>query len=314
MCQKKVKKNRFEREDLLCKKIKKINSSRDGNETRWEILEVIRYYPRIFNLHFQDSEEHINFADWIEEKIDTILNSYNRESSTFYIFLNKTLSFYLMNYKKFIKQKKATAYAYLYDSGKNIICDTSENRLSMENFACEKPPKYLTSKSGEKIKLWLIILGLKCSEYIDGNLKFKLCLFTEINESYLDSMIEKLREDYKSRKNKIEKMKGILFKYYVKTYHIQYQLKNLLTLDQVHINTLKNKLEYYHTRQNKIIRRLNQIKKTPSNKKIAELLNIEKSSVDYAMRVMLDNNGTGFYNRFRGNMGYENFFSQQQPT
>lgn len=313
MCmEKEFTKNKFSGEDALYKVLKKQLVSRKNTENKWEIFELIKKFPRLFCLTFQDEEEQLNFNDWIEEKLDTILNSYNPGISSFYMFLNNTLNFYLRNYKKFSKRKKAAMYAVMYDSGKNILVENIDSKIPHENFAAETAPLYQESFIPEKFKLWLVILGLKCADYMDGCLKHKLCTFTGFDEVYLDKLIGILKENYKTRQAKIERLKEILYKYYIKTYNIQYQIKNTTFEETEELEKLKNKLLYFKMRQKKILQRLNHVKKTPSNKKIAEILNIEKGTVDYAMRVMLENQGAGFYNKFCGRVKYEDFFSQQQ--
>ena len=203
-------------------------------------------------------------------------------------------------------------YAFMYDSGKNIIIENTEPRLFYENTAADPTAPYLTSFVPDKLKLWLIILGLKCADYLDGDLKYKLCSITGFEETHLDNLIGTLKESYKTRQAKIEGLKEILYKYYIKTYNIQYQIKNTTFDETEELEKLKTRLSEYKIRQQKILQRLNQIKKTPSNKKIAEILNIEKGTVDYAMRVMLEDSGTGFYNKFCDKIRHEDLLSQQQ--
>lgn len=217
-------KNKFSADDDLYRVLKKQLTSHKKTGNKWEIFELIKRFPKLFCLNFQDPEEQANFNDWIEEKLDTILNSYNPRISSFYIFLNNTLNFYLRNYKKFANRKKAAMYAFMYDSGKSIIIENTEPRLFYENTAADPTAPYLTSFVPDKLKLWLIILGLKCADYLDGDLKYKLCSITGFEETHLDNLIGTLKESYKTRQAKIEGLKEILYKYYIKTYNIQYQI------------------------------------------------------------------------------------------
>lgn len=310
--EKETTKNKFSTDDALYRVLKKQLTTHKKTGNKWEIFGLIKRFPKLFCLNFQDPEEQANFNDWIEEKLDTILNSYNPRISSFYIFLNNTLNFYLRNYKKFANRKKAAMYAFMYDSGKSIIIENTEPRLFYENTAADPTAPYLTSFVPDKLKLWLIILGLKCADYLDGDLKYKLCSITGFEEAHLDNLIGTLKESYKTRQAKIEGLKEILYKYYIKTYNIQYQIKNTTFDETEELEKLKTRLSEYKIRQQKILQRLNQIKKTPSNKKIAEILNIEKGTVDYAMRVMLEDSGTGFYNKFCDKIRHEDLLSQQQ--
>ena len=200
-------KNKFSADDDLYRVLKKQLTSHKKTGNKWEIFELIKRFPKLFCLNFQDPEEQANFNDWIEEKLDTILNSYNPRISSFYIFLNNTLNFYLRNYKKFANRKKAAMYAFMYDSGKSIIIENTEPRLFYENTAADPTAPYLTSFVPDKLKLWLIILGLKCADYLDGDLKYKLCSITGFEETHLDNLIGTLKESYQTRQAKIEGIK-----------------------------------------------------------------------------------------------------------
>lgn len=57
MCmEKELAKNKFSAEDALYRVLKKQLASRKKTENKWEIFELIKKFPRLFCLNFQDSE------------------------------------------------------------------------------------------------------------------------------------------------------------------------------------------------------------------------------------------------------------------
>ena len=285
-------------------------------ELKWLFLQELYENPQDFALINIPKERREAYIEWLEPKLSNLIKNYDETRGSA---LNYFKFIFKLGYKTFLRNEqrkniKNDLIEFYYQNDINSPFDlqeeiTSEKHketLSIEDYYMnERPPK--------KYRLWLIILALKCAPNLTDSHIRKVSLYSGIKEKNLIKYISQTRESMIKRTRRIDYLQNINNMYFIKNSILQKRLSNLAIEKNIFAyNKTREELDRNIERTNNLTKRFSSIKNVISNKKIAEILHIRKSVVDYCIAHLLYENPTGFFDSVWSKLNHDNISSNRQ--
>lgn len=129
----------------------------------------------------------------------------------------------------------------------------------------------------------VLLLALKSAFDISTEMIEKTAESCGMSSGELWNLIEIIRHDYGKHQERFETMKAQYYKYYIRTVVCKQHLKKLAaecTHNSPEIKTLERKNEFCERQKRRLKMKMQSVRRTPSNRYLAALLNIPRGTVD----------------------------------
>lgn len=288
-------------------------------EFKWLFLQELYNNPQDFALLCIPEGKREAYIEWLEPKLSNFMKKYDetRGSALHYFRYVFKLAYktYLHNEQRKNIKKEFVEFYYqkenlfsTFDFSEEIIQEEKKERLKIEDY-------YMNDRPSKKYRLWLIILALKCAPNLTETHIRKVSLYSGIKEKIINDYILQTTITCEKRIQKINYLQAINNSYFIKNNMLQKKLLNY-TIEKTSYfyQKTKEELDKNTKRTSNLSKRFSSIKNVVSNKRIAEILNIRKSVVDYCIAHLLYDNPTGFFESVSDRINYDYISSNRKQT
>ena len=228
-----------------------------------------------------DPDEAGNFFCDFYPKIRKLILQFENRGYPFEAYLYTTLRWQVLSYKKKLGHERLERQLFTFEPFWEVH--------QQEPLYSECPPSQVSRelhKTFSTFRKRLIYVALRESEYLDNSLIEALVQYTQIDRRWFLNCVMALRRKVEDRKHRLEKARIYHNTCFYRYYIIQLQIQNCSSPAQTKL---------YHRELLKVRRRLHrvslQLQKIhvhPTNKEIAEVLNIPKGSIDSGIYYVLE--------------------------
>jgi len=246
------------------------------------IFRIIKKNMRHLGLTGWNREERDDFISSLYPRISRAIDKYRETGSTFEIYINTLV--------------RLTAKEYCMNAARNYVKETAAWLAQVPNmYVSEDETEYddysgaETENADKPVKLknprQLLILILKCCNYVTEDFLEKVSPQLGIKPETLNTMIDRLK---KQREERITEFSLMREKAGNQLYRIIFYQKELEALaeDTVITQRLKKRLEHGRIRLKRMRRRIARVRLDPTNLQIAKLLGLSKSTVDNVLYIL----------------------------
>jgi len=240
------------------------------------IFRIIKKNMYQLGLAGWNREERDDFISSLYPRISRAINKYQENGSSFEIYINTLV--------------RLTAKEYCANAARNYVKETAAWITQIPDmYVCENETEYddhsgTETKDAEKpVKLknprQLLILILKCCNYVTADFLERVSPQLGIKPETLHAMIDRLK---KQREKRIEEFFLMRERVSSQLYRCIFYQKELETLTENSIvaQRFRKRLERGRIKLKKMRRRLKRARLDPSNLQIAKLLGLSKGTVD----------------------------------
>jgi RNA polymerase sigma factor (sigma-70 family) len=222
-------------------------------------------------------DDYNDFVSWFYFRLDRAISSYREKGSSFENYIGTMIRMAAREYRtRQYRNDIAEAAAWIVQIPDMHVCEEAPEYNEPRPLIREEP-----SKLPEILKTprQLLILILKCCNYISDNFLEKIMPILEVEPEVLSKMIRILKTQ---RENREEEAKTLRERVNCQFHRCILYEKNLMTAAEGSNaeRRYKIRLERGRKRLNKMRRQLARIRLDPSNCQIAELLGLSKGTVD----------------------------------
>jgi len=221
-------------------------------------------------------EERDDFISSLYPRLSRAIDKYQETGSTFEIYINTLV--------------RLTAKEYCMNAARDYVKETAawitqipdmyvyENETEYDDYAgaetedSEKPVKLKNPRQ-------LLILILKCCNYVTDDFLEKVSPRLGIKPETLNAMIDRLKKQREERVMEVSLMRERVGNQLYRVIFYQKELE-ALTENSVIAQRMKKRLEHGRIRLRRMRRRLARVRLDPTNLQIAKLLGLSKSTVD----------------------------------
>ena len=226
------------------------------------------------NRKFQlDPDEAGNFFCDFYPKIRKLILQFENRGYPFEAYLYTTLRWQVLSYKKKLGRERLERQLFTFEP----FWDVHQEEPLYSEYSPSNLPKEPHS-AFTTFRKRLIYVALRESEYLDHTLIEAIVEYTHIDRRWFLNCVMALRRKVEDRKHRLEKARLYHNTCFYRYYIIQLQIQNCNSPAQTRL---------YHRELLKVRRRLHrvslQLQKMhihPTNREIAEVLNIPKGSID----------------------------------
>jgi len=227
-------------------------------------------------------EERDDFISSLYPRISRAINKYQETGSSFEIYINTlvrlTAKEYCINAARSYVKETAAWITQIPDM---YVCENEaeyEDRFESETENAEKPVKLKNPRQ-------LLILILKCSNYVTADFLEKVSPQLGIKPETLSSMIDRLKKQQEERITEFSLMRERVSNQLYRCIFYQKELE-ALTENSIVAQRLRKRLEHGRIRLKRMRRRMARARLDPSNLQIAKLLGLSKNTVDAVLHIL----------------------------
>ena len=264
-----------------------MEGQRDPAQTQKAEWTVACWIYKELNKKFQlDPDEASNFFCDFYPKIHKLIMQFENRGYPFEAYLYTTLRWQVLSYKKKLGRERLERQLFTFEP----FWDVHQE----EPLYSEYSPSHLPTGSHNSFTTFrkrLIYVALRESEYLDHSLIEAIVQYTHIDRRWFLNCVMALRRKVEDRKQRLEKARLYHNTCFYRYYIIQLQIQNCNSPAQARL---------YHRELLKVRRRLHrvslQLQKMhvhPTNREIAEVLNIPKGSIDSGIYYVLEKDTPG---------------------
>ena len=227
-----------------------------------------------------DPDEAGNFFCDFYPKIRKLILQFENRGYPFEAYLYTTLRWQVLSYKKKLGSERLERQLFTFEPFWDVH---QEEPLYSEQSSSHTPKELHNSFSTFRKRL--IYVALRESEYLDNTLIEAIVDYTHIDRRWFLNCVMALRRKVEDRKQRLEKAQLYHNTCFYRYYIIQLQIQNCNSPAQTQL---------YHRELLKVRRRLRRVSMQlqkihvhPTNREIAEVLNIPKGSIDSGIYYVL---------------------------
>ena len=222
-----------------------------------------------------EEEDFDDYMSWLYPRIGRAIIKYREEGSSFEAYIGTLVRFTL---KEFISRKSRNYISEFVAWNMNVQdMYTSDNEGIYECEVKKKPDSTEHAKNPRQ----LLILVLKCCNYVSEDFLERISSRLNIEPGKLRSMIDSVKECRTGRLKKIELLRGKINFLFCRC--MVYEKNLSVITDEAIIRQIKEKLQRGRNRLARLRLKLSGIHPDPSNSQIAGILGISKGSVDSSL-------------------------------
>ena len=234
--------------------------------------------PRKFKL---DPDEAGNFFCEFYPKIRKLIQQFEYRGCPFEAYLYTTLRWQVLSYKKQLCRQRLNRQLFTYESFWELH---QEEPYCSEPIPSKVPPHI--HNSFKTYRKRLIYVALRECEYLDNSLMEAIIQYASIDRRWFLNCVMALRRRVELRRHRLDRAR-----LYYNTCLYRYYLLQL----RVHNSDSPDKLAYYRSeidknrsRLRRVCRQLKKMHVHPTNREIAEVLNVPKGSIDSGIFYILE--------------------------
>jgi hypothetical protein len=241
------------------------------------IFQFILKNYRYFYLSRWKQEDCIDYLCWLYPRISRTIDKYRRTGCSFDTYIRSLIHWSSREYRRKEADRRITETAW-WDAN------------STDMMVCSGEPEYAEQKPVLKLlpnPTQILILLLKSYYYVSEDFLDRAAPARGIDREHLQSMINELRKQRFRRDERIRCLRERIHYHYYR--YICFE-KQLLTVQEgsAREEMLRQRLERSKRLLKSLRLRLRRMRTNPSNRQIAELLGVQKSTVDsnlYAVKM-----------------------------
>ncbi len=255
------------------------------NKTARVIMAFVYTNPLKFNLHMMDEDSRSDFILWMYPKFVRVLHDYNAEKGSLVTYLQSVVYWSCKTWKK--RDAADTAYnravnnyiaaEYEYKEEHNILYAT-EPSAAYRRPVGHAPAKKRRGFTPHRI----LVAALKACYYLEPEHIRKISGATGYTEEYIHSCAETLRSSILRKTDAIAQAGQQCGAYYMRLCRYSYEMKQLDPCTVRYV-TLRDRYIRTEKKWKKLCKTIRTMPRCPSDRKIAEILHIKRSSVEAAL-------------------------------
>ena len=241
------------------------------------IFRIIKKNMHPLGLSGWNREERDDFISSLYPRISRAIDRYEETGSSFEIYINTLVRLTAKEYcinaaRSYIKETAAwiTQIPDMYVSENETEYD---DRFETKTEDAEKPVKLKNPRQ-------LLILILKCCNYVTADFLEKVSPQLGIKPETLNVMIDRLKKQREERIMEFSLMRERAGNQLYRCIFYQKELEALTTENSIIAQRLRKRLEHGRIRLKRMRRRMARARLDPSNLQIAKLLGLSKNTVD----------------------------------
>jgi len=240
------------------------------------IFRIIKKNMHPLGLSGWNREERDDFISSLYPRISRAIDRYEETGSSFEVYINTLVRLTAKEYcinaaRSYVKETAAWITQipdmYVYENEAEY-----DDRFESETEDAEKPVKLKNPRQ-------LLILILKCCNYVTADFLEKVSPQLGIKPETLNAMIDRLKKQREERIMEFSLMRERAGNQLYRCIFYQKELE-ALTENNIIAQRLKKRLEHGRIRLKRMRRRMARARLDPSNLQIAKLLGLSKSTVD----------------------------------
>jgi DNA-binding MarR family transcriptional regulator len=246
------------------------------------IFRIIKKNMYQLGLAGWNREERDDFISSLYPRISRAVNKYQETGSSFEIYINTlvrlTAKEYCINAARSYVKETAAWITQIPDM---YVCENEteyDDRFESETEDAEKPVKLKNPRQ-------LLILILKCCNYVTADFLEKVSPQLGIKPETLSSMIDRLKKQQEKRITEFSLMRERVSNQLYRCIFYQKELE-ALTENNIVAQRLRKRLEHGRIRLKRMRRRMARARLDPSNLQIAKLLGLSKNTVDAVLHIL----------------------------
>lgn len=227
-----------------------------------------------------DPDEAGNFFCDFYPKIRKLIMQFNYRGHPFEAYLYITLKWQVLSYKKKLHRERLERQIFTYES----FWDVHQNEPEYSEPIAPYVPRGIHN-SFPIFKKRLIYVAFRESEYLNNELMEEIVGFTNVDRRWFINCIMALRKKVEQRKHRLERVRVYHNSCFYRYYILQLKIQNCTTPTKEQY--YRDELKKLHKRLRKVSRQLRHMHIHPTNREIAEVLNIPKGSIDSGIYYVL---------------------------
>ncbi len=255
-----------------------------------------------------DEDTKSEFILWLYPQIERIIDNFNPSKAAFHTYLSVGVKY---RYLRFCEEKSkhreivetAEKEEIKFLKGYDIencpdslcVCDKDEVyepscKLEEKKAYCNS---YLHKFSGKtdsakkRMSRDILLLTLKSTFDLSEELIDKISVLYSIPRNELDSLIELVRRDYSERQSIYERLRTQKYNYYLRSQLCCKKISELETgssvYDREKIKEMEKERDFCDRQSLRLCNRMKKLQRNPSNRYLANLLNMPRGSVNSAL-------------------------------
>ncbi len=228
-----------------------------------------------------DADEAGNFFCDFYPKIRRLILQFEFRGCPFEAYLYTTLRWQVLSYKKQLSRQRLDRQLCTYESFWDV---------HQEEPACSEPiPSKVPYKIHNSFKTYrkrLIYVALRECEYLNNELMEAIVQYTRIDRRWFLNCIMALRRKVELRRHRLDRTRlyynSCLYRYYL----LQLKVYNSHNPDK--LSYYRGELDKNRARLHRVSRQLKKMHVHPTNREIAEVLNVPKGSIDSGIFYILE--------------------------
>ena len=251
------------------------------------IFETIRKEVRSIKLPIWEAEDYDDYISWLYPRICKSIDAYRETGSSFENYIGNLVRLTVKEYRnRQVRDYINETVAWNIGSADMFV---SENTIEYdEDISTENTEEI---NGAEKNPRQLLILVLKCCNFVSADFLKKVSPRLGIEEDVLENMINSLKNDSVMRIKNRELLQEKINRQFCRC--LVYERTFLSITDETVFQRQKRKLELGRNRLIKLRIKHAKMRTDPSNFQIAQLLGISKGTVDavlYTLKTRWKNN------------------------
>ena len=236
-------------------------------------------------LNYDDTDD---FVSWLYLRLRRAIDSYRDTGSSFEVYIRTLV--------------RLAAKEFRYRQARSFTTESAAWITQIPDMhACDPTPEYNICNAVEEEKQkrlharpssrkrnnprQLLILVLKCCNYVSDDFVKKVSPVLGIEPVELAEMIDSLREQRGKREQEINILQEKVNNQFCRCMYFEQNLQRM-PKDAITTERMKERLERGRNRIAKLREKLARLRMDPSNQQIADILGISKGTVDAALHIL----------------------------
>ena len=248
-------------------------------KAEWEVACWI--YDELHRKFRLDADEAGNFFCDFYPKIRKLILQFEYRGHPFEAYMYATLRWQVLSYKKRLGRQRLQNQFFIYES----FWDVHQDEPAYSEPIPSRVPRHIHN-SFKTYRKRLIYVALRESEYLDNQLIEALIQYTRVDRRWFLNCVMALRRKVERRRRRLDRARlyhnSCLYRYYL------LQLKVYNSNSPETQTYYRRELEKNRSRLHRVSRKVKKMHVHPTNREIAEVLNVPKGSIDSGIFYILE--------------------------
>lgn len=247
------------------------------------LMAYVYMHPERFNLHRIDEDTRSEFILWMYPKFYTVSKRYDAGKGNLFAYLSVVIRWNYINWQKRVCSNAAyDEILTTYAADECRYRQSDEEIHESEEWMAAEPSRLYMANSVNRCPMSvkkLLVLALKSCLFLDESHVQALSKISGYSEKRIFSYIEALQPGLEKRCLKLEEMGKRRNMYYIKAHKYRHEMYKV-DKTKIRYDILEKQYRLYIDKWQRASHVCKFLPRTPTNRSIADVLKIRRSSVD----------------------------------